>query len=655
MKLSIRSVLFSLLDFLGSMSFAITLLISVSIVALIGTLISQGQSADFYLQQFGSFWAEMFAVLSVNDIFNSAGFFILVGLLFISITVCIWRRAPAILQEFSTASHLEPDSKAEYVQHLEWQSNASTAQTISTIEQHLQDNHYKYQHYKNGDKAIIVAHKGMLQRLGYIFIHFGVLVIILGALLDANIPLRVKMSGDDIHVVSDRSSIEDAEILTADSGAFRGNMQLGIGHEQNYVILHTDEGYVRRQLPFSIKLQKFDIEYYADGKPKTFSSTLEIQRPSETGIQTYSVEVANSIEIDGYRIYQKSYQDAGSKLILSLWNLDSATADSSSYDFHMPMVLDAEQSKMPVNIRFVDFVKDSSNPLENHTLQQDFHSIGPALYIETTSAQGFRNNIVYYLKPHIQEKKAYYLLGVKGELDKEYRYGFIPAGKNGELEQFIKLNSLLNDSARVRQIIRATAKSILKDLEIDSRVIQNDWIADMENMLKHFLEGGSRAVLLAYQPDKPTNRLDEINADTMERLQTLIEIFYTYVLDEEKDVSKGKEKYNPRLLKGYPDMFAALDWVKTNNVKTLFQVNKYQHQQGSVLEVNYYPGYYPVIIGMMMLLAGIMLMFYIHQRRLEIQLLAQGGGCQVSFTGSSRKSPVTLKNEFDRLLKLLRQ
>jgi hypothetical protein len=107
-------------------------------------------------------------------------------------------------------------------------------------------------------------------------------------------------------------------------------------------------------------------------------------------------------------------------------------------------------------------------------------------------------------------------------------------------------------------------------------------------------------------------------------------------------------------MKGFGDIFAAIDWMKTQNLQVLLKVGKYQHKQGSVLEISYYPGFYPVLSGMLLLLAGIMMMFYIHHRRLELIVTGEASGSLVSFTGSSRKSPVTLKNEFDRLLSLIK-
>lgn len=654
MNQKLRAIIFSILDFLGSMSFAITLLISVSIVALIGTLIAQGQPADFYRDQFGPLWAELFDTLSVNDIFNSFGFFVLIWLLFISVAVCIWRRAPGILQEFSVFNRTQPDARAEYIQSTEWHSSNNVQATVADIQQHLTDNKYKYSVSEQSGDIHILARKGIMQRLGYLMVHFGVLVIILGALLDANIPLRFNLNSGDLQTTAGSSQVADATLLDVNSGSFRGRQELGINQTVDQAIVKTDSGYLRRQLPFSIQLREFNIDYYANGRPKTFASMLNIKRQGSDTSEQYIVSVEKGISLDGYRIYQRDYRDAGSGIQLTLWNLASNNAEGKDITFQIPYSLHQDQSGLPVELQFINFSKDNINPLQEHTLEEDFSSVGSALHTVTKNTNGMNIEIVNYLTPVTRNNKKFYLVGVRHEMDKKYSYGYIPVENNGELERLIKLNSLLNDKRKVRSIIRATAIETLKELEIDSRVIRNEWISEMEKMTQLFLEGGSKAVLIAYQPEKPTNRLDEINAATLARLQSLMKVFYTYILDEDKNISKGKENYNPRLMKGFNDIFSALDWMKTHNLQVLLKVSQFKHKQGSVLEISYYPGFYPVLSGMLLLLAGILMMFYIHHRRLELVISAGTNGSQITFTGSSRKSPVTLKNEFDRLLKLIK-
>ncbi|MGD8925374.1 MAG: cytochrome c biogenesis protein ResB, partial [Thioalkalispiraceae bacterium] len=64
-EVSRRSVI---LDFLGSMNLAITLLVIIAIAAAIGTVLQQNQPYTDYVAKFGPFWHEFFLTLNLYDI-----------------------------------------------------------------------------------------------------------------------------------------------------------------------------------------------------------------------------------------------------------------------------------------------------------------------------------------------------------------------------------------------------------------------------------------------------------------------------------------------------------------------------------------------------------------------------------------------------------
>ena len=71
-----------LLKFMGSMNLAITLLVALSIAAIIGTVLQQNQSYTDYIIKFGPFWFDVFNQLGLYDVYSSSWFlFILLFLL----------------------------------------------------------------------------------------------------------------------------------------------------------------------------------------------------------------------------------------------------------------------------------------------------------------------------------------------------------------------------------------------------------------------------------------------------------------------------------------------------------------------------------------------------------------------------------------------
>ncbi|MBR1469113.1 MAG: cytochrome c biogenesis protein CcsA [Prevotella sp.] len=59
-------------------------------------------------------------------------------------------------------------------------------------------------------------------------------------------------------------------------------------------------------LPFSVELQQFVVENYADGSPKRYASELQIRTKTGESLHTV-VEVNKPATVEGWRIYQYSY------------------------------------------------------------------------------------------------------------------------------------------------------------------------------------------------------------------------------------------------------------------------------------------------------------------------------------------------------------
>lgn len=59
------------LDLLGSMRFAISLLVILSIASIIGTVLTQDDPYPNYVNQFGPFWADIFRSLGLYTVYSS--------------------------------------------------------------------------------------------------------------------------------------------------------------------------------------------------------------------------------------------------------------------------------------------------------------------------------------------------------------------------------------------------------------------------------------------------------------------------------------------------------------------------------------------------------------------------------------------------------
>ncbi|MDX1574394.1 MAG: cytochrome c biogenesis protein ResB, partial [Methylophaga sp.] len=81
------------------MELAITLLLTLAIASVIGTVLQQNQPYTDYVIKFGPFWFEVFEKLGLYDVYSAVWFLAILALLVVSTTVCVVRNAPAMVRD----------------------------------------------------------------------------------------------------------------------------------------------------------------------------------------------------------------------------------------------------------------------------------------------------------------------------------------------------------------------------------------------------------------------------------------------------------------------------------------------------------------------------------------------------------------------------
>jgi len=97
---SARSGLFTtrVVELLGSMRFAVSLLVFICLASVIGTLVPQNQPPTVYVDLFGSFWVAVFDRFAIGRVYNSAWFLGVMAFLVTSTTLCLTRNTPKMLR-----------------------------------------------------------------------------------------------------------------------------------------------------------------------------------------------------------------------------------------------------------------------------------------------------------------------------------------------------------------------------------------------------------------------------------------------------------------------------------------------------------------------------------------------------------------------------
>ena len=91
-----------LIELLSSMRFAISLLSVIAIASVIGTVVTQNEPLSNYVNQFGPFWFEIFARLSLYAVYSAWWFLLIMAFLVTSTSLCIARNAPRMIADMKS-------------------------------------------------------------------------------------------------------------------------------------------------------------------------------------------------------------------------------------------------------------------------------------------------------------------------------------------------------------------------------------------------------------------------------------------------------------------------------------------------------------------------------------------------------------------------
>ena len=81
----------SAVELLSSMRFSISLLTVICIASVIGTVLRQHEPLANYVNQFGPFWAQVFAAASLYAVYSAWWFLLILAFLVLSTSLCVMR------------------------------------------------------------------------------------------------------------------------------------------------------------------------------------------------------------------------------------------------------------------------------------------------------------------------------------------------------------------------------------------------------------------------------------------------------------------------------------------------------------------------------------------------------------------------------------
>ena len=638
--------------FLSSMRFAVALLSLLGIASIIGTVLQQGQPLANYLVKFGPFWTEIFGFLGLFDVYASGWFVLIMLFLVLSVSLCLWRNIPPFMREMKSYRLKASRQSLAAMRHSTLLEGGGI--TPEVAQRYLAVQGFSSKTAVRDDGSVLVAaKKGAMNKWGYIFAHAAIVVICLGGLIDSNLLLKAGMLAGKIVPDNEAMFANDFKpesTLGAGNVSFRGNVNIIEGQSADVVFLNADKGMLVQDLPFSVELKKFHIDFYNTGMPKDFASDLVVTDKESGKKIEQTIRVNHPLTLHGITIYQASFADGGSDLKFKAWNLATNQREPAPMDAVSMRQFPLDMGGKKYQLEFDQFtamnVEDMSMPSEKraqslqNTLndvravrqEKKFTNIGPSIIYRLRDDAGQAVEYKNYMLPMKQEEDYFFITGTREGLEQQYRWLRLPADGEAKIDTFMALREALNDEGLRREAVaKATAGT--------PEHLRGQFNQAVENTLGLFAKGGYIAL-----NDFIANNIPQAEQEKMQ--DYFYQILYgamNTLLDEtiKRDGLSAwpQSDARNRFLINSLDAYTGLGVYPA---PVLLQLEGYKEVRSSGLQMTRSPGASLVYIGSVLLVLGTVFMFYIREKR--AWLLFDGG--KVRFAMSSSRNERDLDKEF---------
>jgi cytochrome c biogenesis protein len=253
-----------------------SLLISLALTSIIGTILPQGQLPPEYVAQISPTKLEIYAKLGFFDMYHSWWFITLLYVFSLNLISCSIKRLPHVFKFISEPMLIIAESSRNSFSHKkEIIFTAAPEKAKEQLAQFLSTEIAAPVITENNGELHLFSQKSAWSRLGVYVVHLSILVIFVGAILGSLLGFKgfaTIMEGDSISKVTTSSGKE------------------------------IDLGY-------TLRLDQFSVEKYHTGAPKEFKSILTVLENGKP-VQDYTnvkVIVNDPLTYKKITFYQSSY------------------------------------------------------------------------------------------------------------------------------------------------------------------------------------------------------------------------------------------------------------------------------------------------------------------------------------------------------------
>jgi len=272
-------------SFFSSLKLTIALLVLIVLLSVAGSIIPQQEASFEFIRRIPAGWAAALQKMQFLDLYHSIWFFLLLGLLSLNLIICSLNRFPVTWKSFRAKAFPDTFTSLE---------NVPAPAILMTEEKHkrglqrmealLARKYRRTEKKETSQGTFLHAERGRFSLFGVYIIHLSILIIIAGAVVGS--------------IFGFNSFVKVAEGESVDTIHLKGN-----GGE--------------KKLNFSIRCDRFSVNYYEDGLPREYRSDLTFLK-NDSIVYHGSLLVNHPITFEGIRFYQASYgTTSGGKITLT--------------------------------------------------------------------------------------------------------------------------------------------------------------------------------------------------------------------------------------------------------------------------------------------------------------------------------------------------
>ena len=672
-------------ELLSSMRFAISLLSLICIASVIGTVVKQNEPFNNYVNQFGPFWADVFARFNLYTVYSAGWFLLILAFLVTSTSLCIARNTPKIIADLkSFKENLREQSLKSFHHKVDGQLAMDRDAALKQVADLLARRGWRAKAQVRDGGTMVAARIGRANKIGYLAAHSAIVLICLGGLLDGDLIVRAQMwwAGKSTFTGGGMiKDVPDVNRLSVSNPTFRGNLLVPEGARAGTAVLSMPNGIVLQDLPFDVELKKFIVEYYDTGMPKLFASQVVVHDRDTGAATAATIKVNEPLIHRGIAIYQSSFDDGGSLVKLKgqplkaggqPFTIEGRVGDSLALtngnekltlEFTGLKVinvenLSAEGEGGPTDVRKVDL----GTTLDKHlgsgvslNKTKTLRNVGPAVNYKLRDASGQAREFHHYMVPVELDGQRVFLFGVRDSAAEAFRYLRVPADEQGEITGWQRLREALmtpelREEAAQRYARLATPDGkpeMTEQLRVTGLRALSLFAGAESPSQGATATGGLVAFsqfIEATVPEAERSRISEVLLRILNG-----SLFELNQLARERAGLKALEPGEPTRLFMTQAVMSLSDSF-FYPAPMLFQLDNFEQVQASVFQVARAPGKTLVYIGAVLLIIGVFVMLYIRERRLWVWLSdAPGQGTRLMAAMSIPRRTLDADAEFDAI------